>query len=128
MLAKVLVFFISQALFTWIYAKDCLAQQNPKPEHSIENKIGYNKGLLGNKLDYQLLPTHDRKFKLKITNSNQANFKVKIYDLIGNLILIDDLSEEQNGEKEYDFSDRKTKIFVVKVGDGEEHVTKKVTI
>ena len=105
-----------------------LAQENPVQQVSIENKIDYKKGLLGSKLDYQLVPSDDRKFVLKITNSNQENLKVEIFDVIGNLILTDDLTETSNGEKEYDFSDRKTKIFVVKVGVGEEKLTKKVTI
>jgi hypothetical protein len=124
-------FFLSLLItlaFLFQNAKETVAQEKPIQQVSLENKIGFKKGLLGNKLDYQLLPTNDRKFVLKITNSKLSNFNVKIYDVIGNLILADDLSEENNGEKEYDFSDRKTKIFVVKVGSGEENLTKKVTI
>lgn len=108
--------------------EDSLAQENATQELSLENKIGYKKGLLGSKLDYQLLPSDNRKFVIKITNANSSNLDVKIYDVIGNLILTDNLSDEENGQKEYDFSDRKTKIFVVKVGAGEENLTKKVTI
>jgi hypothetical protein len=124
-------FFLSLLLisaFLFRNALELVAQEKPIQQVSIENKIGFKKGLLGNKLDYQLLPTDGRKFILKITNSKLSDFDVKIYDVIGNLILSDDLSEENNGEKEYDFSDRKTKIFVVKVGSGEEKLTKKVTI
>jgi hypothetical protein len=124
-------FFLSLLLisaFLFRNALELVAQEKPIQQVSIENKIGFKKGLLGNKLDYQLLPTDGRKFVLKITNSKLSDFDVKIYDIIGNLILSDDLSEENNGEKEYDFSDRKTKIFVVKVGSGEENLTKKVTI
>lgn len=124
-------FFLSLLIISAFYfwnALELVAQEKPIQQVSIENKIGYKKGILGNKLDYQLLPLDGRKFILKITNAKYSNFNVKIYDVIGNLILSDDISYENNGIKEYDFSDRKTKIYVVKVGSGEEKLTKKVTI
>ena len=123
----ILLIFISLS-FKTIKPKDSLEQQKPLQELSIEKKIDYKKGILGSKLDYQLVPTLDRKFTLKITNSNQANFDIQIYDVIGNLILTDKITEEEQGQKEFDFSKSKTKIFVVKVVAGEENVTKKITI
>ncbi len=121
-------YIILSFLIGLIHLNDGAAQERKVPQKAIESKVRFNKGILTSKLDYLLIPTDDRKFTLIITNAKQSNFKVRIYDVIGNLILSEDLLDAQNGEKEYDFSDSKTKIFVVKVAAGKETMTKKVTI
>lgn len=102
--------------------------QNMGGPIAIENKISYEKGILRNKLDYQLLHGKKGKFILKFTNKPNQNLDVRIYDVIGNLIQTDKFLQEEGNEKEYDFSNRETKIYVVKVSFDEENVVKKINI
>ncbi|MEQ9285856.1 MAG: T9SS type A sorting domain-containing protein [Cyclobacteriaceae bacterium] len=102
--------------------------QNMGSPIAIENKISYEKGILRNKLDYQLLHGKKGKFILKFTNKPNQNLDVRIYDVIGNLIQTDKFLQEEGNEKEYDFSNRETKIYVVKVSFDEENVVKKINI
>jgi len=95
---------------------------------TIENKINYNKGILTNKLDYQLLHGNKGKFILKFSNKPSQNLDVRIYDVVGNLIRTDKILQEEGNEKEYDFSDRETRIYVVKVSTQVENVVKKINI
>ncbi|WP_349530086.1 T9SS type A sorting domain-containing protein [Reichenbachiella sp. MALMAid0571] len=94
----------------------------------VERKISYKKGILNNRLDYQLLHGKKGKFILKFTNKPQHSIDIKIYDVIGNLIKTDRILQEEGDEKEYDFSDRETKIYVVKVSSEEENIVKKINI
>ena len=93
---------------------------------SVETAIGYKKGLLREKLDYRLSSKDQGKFILKFVNKPKAPFKIKIYDVIGNLIHNDEVADDHNDQREYDFTERKTKIFVVKVESGQDNVIKKV--
>ena len=95
---------------------------------TIENKINYNEGILTNKLDYQLLHGNKGKFILKFSNKPSQNLDVRIYDVVGNLIRTDKILQEEGNEKEYDFSDRETRIYVVKVSTQVENVVKKINI
>ncbi|MFT5669094.1 MAG: hypothetical protein ACI9DK_003305 [Vicingaceae bacterium] len=95
---------------------------------TIENKINYNKGILNNKLDYQLVHGNKGKFILKFSNKPSQNLDVRIYDVVGNLIRTDKILQEEGNEKEYDFSDRETRIYVVKVSTQVENVVKKINI
>jgi hypothetical protein len=94
----------------------------------IENKINYNKGILSNRLDYQLVHSNKGKFILKFADKPSQNLDVRIYDLVGNLIRTDKILQEEGNEKEYDFSDRETRIYVVKVSTQVENVVKKINI
>ena len=95
---------------------------------TIENKIDYNKGILGNKLDYQLVHGNKGKFILKFSNRPSQSLDVRIYDVVGNLIRTDKILQEEGNEKEYDFSDRETRIYVVKVSTQVENIVKKINI
>ncbi|MFY0651384.1 MAG: hypothetical protein JXQ96_05095 [Cyclobacteriaceae bacterium] len=94
----------------------------------IENKISYDKGILRNKLDYQLVHGEKGRFILKFADVPKQNLEVKIYDVIGNLIQSDNFSKKEGREKEYDFSGSDTKIYVVKVSNQKENVVKKINI
>ena len=99
-----------------------------KHTSSIENKISYEKGILRNHLDYQLLRGNKGKFILKFSNKPSGTLDIRIYDVVGNLIQIYKILQEEGDEKEYDFSDRDTKIYLVKVSTEIENVVKKINI
>lgn len=129
-LASILV-FLSFTFNLGLVPGDSLTDkslQNIGSPIAIENKISYKKGILRNKLDYQLLHGKKGKFILKFTNKPNQSLDVRIYDVIGNLIQTDKFLQEEGNEKEYDFSNRETKIYVVKVSFDEENVVKKINI
>ena len=94
----------------------------------VENKINYKNEILGNKLDYKLLHSQKGKFILKLNNTPTENLDIKIYDVIGNLIKTDKFIQGMVSQKEYDFSKRRTKIYVVKVSNDAGKLVKKINI
>ena len=97
-------------------------------ERSVEKNVSYDKAVLRNRLDYKLIHGDKGKFILKFNEKIDENLDVKIYDVIGNLIQSDKFGQDQGTQKEYDFSDFDTKIYVVKVSNKIEDVVKKINI
>ena len=92
----------------------------------IENNISYKESLNYKSLDYNLEPVSDGRFKLIFVNQPTEYVRIKIYDIIGNLILEEDNKYALNAEIEYNFNEQNAKIFVVKVEAGEDNLVKKV--
>ncbi|MBU2915083.1 MULTISPECIES: T9SS type A sorting domain-containing protein [Reichenbachiella] len=95
---------------------------------SVEKRINYNKSLSPDKLDYNLEPLEDGKFKLIFVNRPSDYVNIKIYDIIGNLVLTEEKKYMIGSEIEYNFNKNNTKIYVVKVESGEENVIKRVNL
>jgi hypothetical protein len=128
-IASILIFFT--LIFTGQDPIDSISDKSFSDKAqtiTIENKINYNKGILSNRLDYQLVHSNKGKFILKFSNKPSQNLDVRIYDLVGNLIRTDKILQDDGNEKEYDFSDRETRIYVVKVSTQVENVVKKINI
>lgn len=92
----------------------------------FENAIGYKKGILRKRLDYKLSSNDQGKFVIEFLTKPNKPLNVKIYDVIGNLIQNDQLNDDASNHQEYDFTERKTRIFVVKIESGTDNVIKKV--
>jgi len=97
-----------------------------KYSRAIENKLNYNNSLNSNKLDYNLLPVSEGRFKLVFVNQPSDYINIKIYDIIGNLILTEEAKYSLNSEIEFNFNEKNNKIYVVKVESGEQKLTKKI--
>lgn len=104
------------------------AQDNNALKYSrtIENKLNYNNSLNSSNLDYELLPLSKGRFKLVFVNQPSDYIDIKIYDIIGNLILTKETNYSLNTEIEFNFNETNNKIYVVKVESGEQKVTKKI--
>lgn len=107
---------------------DIKTQDNKALKYSrtIENKINYNNSLNSNKLEYKILPIADGRFKLIFINQPSDYIDIKIYDIIGNLILTEETKYSLNSEIEFNFNEKNNKIYVVKVESGEQKLTKKI--
>ena len=93
-----------------------------------ENTLNYNSKLVAKPLDYELSAVDDKSFKLKFINQPSDYLDIKIYDVIGNLILKESVKQAKNSELEYQFDEIKSKIFVIKVKSGKENLTKKINL
>lgn len=94
----------------------------------VEGTINYKKDLLKQEFDYELMPVGDRSFKLKFVNQPSDYLDIKIYDIIGNLILTESVKQARDSELEYQFDKIKSKIFVIKVKSGKANLTKKINL
>ncbi len=125
---KILIFIGFCSLSMSLSAQD----QNEKEDtgiknmSTIENKLSFKENLSQNKLEYQLKPISNGRFKLVFINHPTEYVHIKIYDIIGNLILSEENKYSLDSEIEYNFNETNNKIYVVKVESGEENLTKKV--
>ncbi|WP_375586133.1 hypothetical protein [Cyclobacterium xiamenense] len=92
----------------------------------IETTISFPKDLNTPTTDFSLQSLGNKKFKLLLEKPNNQLTDVKIYDILGNLILHDRLSPEDGKQKNYDFTHLNSKIFVVEVGNAKYNKTKSI--
>ena len=92
-------------------------------EHSVTHK-----GLMNDsKFDFSLVPTGRSEFELSFENPYKYPVKIRIYNIIGNLIAEEEARPGAEKKKKYNFSDEKMRLFVVEVGNQKHNITKKVT-
>ena len=77
-------------------------------------------------VDFKLTSLGHKKFKVVLNEAPTEDTNVKIYDILGNLILEDKIKPEDNKEKIFDFSSVTSQLFVVEVGNGKYNKTKSV--
>ena len=126
--------FILIALLTFLITLPELNAQSKKnekkgPEIQLnkDGEINYPKKILVNPdFDFKLKSTQKGKFILSFYKSQSKAITIKIYDLTGNLVLQESVSENGSFSKEYDLSYYKPKFFVVEVGSSEYNKTKSV--
>lgn len=75
-------------------------------------------------LSFNLKPIATRKFSVSFQNRNHSNVAVKIYDVIGNLIIEEKVIGSGYFYKEYDLSFYKTNLFIIEVGNSKYNKTK----
>ncbi len=91
------------------------------PENPFTNNHLNN---VNQNLSFDLKSISKRKFSISFLNKNQADVKVKIYDVIGNLIIEDKISSKGYFYKEYDLSFYNTDLFIIEVGNSKYNKTK----
>lgn len=124
-------YFLIAMLFTLSFApiaQDLVEDKETALDYSrsIENRLKYQETISPTKLDYNLEPLEDGGFKLIFVNRPSDYVNIKIYDIIGNLVLTEEKKFMLNSEIEYNFNETNSKIFVVKVESGEENLIKRV--
>ena len=88
----------------------------------------YKDKVLSHHLNYDLIANADGSFVLRFVTIPEGPFQIKIFDLIGNLLVVEQIEMSGSYEKEYRFSESANKIYVVKVVSGEEKLIKKINI
>lgn len=89
-----------------------------------EKPFNYSNNTLSNNVSFDLKPIAKRKFSVSFLNKNNAQIAVKIYDVIGNLIIEENVSGKGYFYKEYDLSFYNTDLFIIEVGNSKYNKTK----
>lgn len=125
--------YILIALFTFLLGTSQLYAQNKKKEEvpvtqlNKDGEIRYPKKILVNPdFDFKLKSTQKGKFILSFYKNQSKSITIKIYDLTGNLVLQESVSENGSFSKEYDLSYYKPNFFVVEVGSSQYNKTKSI--
>jgi hypothetical protein len=123
---RVLVLFI----FLCLTISASHAQDSVKVE-SIEKdgRVSYPKKLLVNpEFDFKLKKTNTGKFTISFYKEDDKAVKIKIYDLIGNLVKQETVSKSGLFTKEYDLSYYNPKFFIVEAGSSQYNKTKSIIV
>lgn len=78
-------------------------------------------------LDFDLRPTGRSQFELSFKNPYNRPVQIKIYNIIGNIMAVEEAPAGMSFLKTYNFSEDKMRLFVVEVGNQKHNLTKKVT-
>ena len=105
------------------YSEILHAQSIPR---RVETEISFPKDLYVPEVKFNLRSTGKKKFIIILDeNSNQLT-NVKVFDILGNLILEDKIRPEDGRHKSYDFSGINSQLFVVEVGNAKYNKTKSI--
>lgn len=125
-LPKLIVsFFLFSFVFIQILdvSMSLSAQNLPR---RVETEISFPKELHAPEVKFNLRSIGNRKFVLILDEKSDQMTNVKVFDILGNLILEDKISPEDGKQKSYDFSSINSHLFVVEVGNAKYNKTKSV--
>lgn len=91
---------------------------------SPEKPFNYSNTSLSQSVSFDLKPISKRKFSVSFLNKNNARVAVKIYDVIGNLLIEENVSGKGYFYKEYDLSFYNSDLFIIEVGNSKYNKTK----
>ncbi len=91
-----------------------------------ETEVTFPKNLNQPDVNFDLKSTGQKKFKIVLEEKIKHRTAVKIFDIVGNLILEDALEPRDGKQKTYDFTDLKSQLFVVEVGNSKYNKTKSI--
>lgn len=106
----------------WAQVEGDSAVSKTEPEGTIE----YGRNLLNPGFDFDLKPTAPGKFRVMFDNTTEKAVVIKIYDIIGNLLINYEVDQQGEFVKEFDVSDFKTRLFVVEIGNSKYNKAKSV--
>lgn len=92
----------------------------------LEGEISFPKELHSPEIKFTLQPTGNRQFKIILDQQSEQLTNVKVFDILGNLILEDKIRPEDGLQKNYDFSSINSQLFVVEVGNAKYNKTKSI--
>jgi hypothetical protein len=77
-------------------------------------------------IDFSVEVVQPHKFFLSFTKKREETFFIKIYDVIGNLIHHEVVSQKGKFRKQYDLSKYKTDLYVIEVSSGKRAKIKRL--
>lgn len=92
----------------------------------FETEISFPRDLNTPEVKFDLQLTGSRKFKIVLDEASKELTNVKVFDILGNLILEDKISPNDGLQKNYDFSGTNSQLFVVEVGNAKYNKTKSI--
>lgn len=95
-------------------------------ERRVETELRFPRELHAAEVNFNLQPTGNRKFKIILDEKSKELTNVKVFDILGNLILEDKIGPSDGLQKNYDFSSINSQLFVVEVGNAKYNKTKSI--
>lgn len=92
----------------------------------VETEISFPKELTTPEVKFNLRSTGIKKFSVILDEKSNQLTNVKVFDILGNLILEDKIRPEDGIQKNYDFSTTNSQLFVVEVGNAKYNKTKSI--
>lgn len=117
------VFVLVGMGYLWGFGRVTHAQSVSK---KTEIELSFPNYLNASAVDFKLTSLGNKKFKVVLNETVSEETNVKIYDILGNLILEDKIKPEDEKEKSFDFSSVASQLFVVEVGNSKYNKTKSV--
>lgn len=117
---------ITVFLFLVLFYSGKFSVEAQNVSRSFETEISFPKDLNTPTVNFDLQSLGNKKFKLVLDKPNNQLTNVKIFDILGNLILQDKLKPDGGLQKNYDFTHLSSKIFVVEVGNAKYNKTKSI--
>ncbi|WP_246538984.1 hypothetical protein [Litoribacter ruber] len=77
-------------------------------------------------IDFNLESQGYKQFVIKLNNKTKVSTRVKVYDMVGNLIIEDTIKPSDGVLKKYDMRDVNTQLFVVEIGNSKYNKTKSI--
>lgn len=96
------------------------------PATPIENRLNYSRSILNQSFDFRLEPISDGKFEINISGSPRTDLKIRVYDVIGNLLYEDAVRIRGFLRKKLDLSDYKSNFFIIEIGNEDVSKTKSI--
>ena len=118
------LFLICMASSLMICSLPSATAQQLSPQ--ADRGVSFPVDLHAPEVDFNLKIVGTKKFKIVLNKKITANTKVKVYDILGNLIKEDKLLPEDGTEKSFDFSSVNSELFVVEVGNSKYNKTKSI--
>ena len=118
-LSLTLMLFVLVLPIQW----QALAQNVIRP---LETEISFPREISNPDVNFNLQPMGIRKFKVVLDKKQQQLTNIKVYDILGNLILQDKIKPEDGIQKNYDLSHTKSRLFVVEIGNSKYNKTKSI--
>ncbi|MEX0884410.1 MAG: hypothetical protein WDZ72_13145 [Cyclobacteriaceae bacterium] len=92
----------------------------------IETEISFPIEINKKEVNFNLKPLGIRKFRVVLDQKQIQLTDIKVFDILGNLILQDKIKPEDGLQKNFDFSHTKSKLFVVEIGNSKYNKTKSI--
>lgn len=92
----------------------------------VETEITFPRDLHTPEVKFNLRSTGRKNFILILDEKSNQLTNVKVFDILGNLILEDKIRPEDGTQKSYDFSSINSQLFVVEVGNAKYNKTKSI--
>lgn len=103
-----------------------LSSQAQNISKKVDTGLSFPNHLTSSSVDFKLKSTGEKKFNIILDESPLNTIKIKIYDIVGNLIIEDTIKPGNGSKKSFDFSGIKSKLFIVEVGNSKYNMTKSI--
>ncbi|WP_143960549.1 hypothetical protein [Litoribacter populi] len=93
---------------------------------ATEKEFKFPKDINQPKVDFNLESQGYKQFMIKLNTEAKVSTRVKVYDMVGNLIVEDTIKPSDGVLKKYDMRDVNTQLFVVEIGNSKYNKTKSI--